>query len=244
LNYGFQVFIPNTLQFTFASPRMNLSLLQTLDHSHTIYVPELNETYHSRNGAIQEALHVYIQMGLMEAAQKKYSIQILEIGFGTGLNAWLTLLEAQRKNLHINYHTIEPFPLPETIINNLNYTKNASAEASAIFRQMHLSDWEQAVQITTEFSLLKIQNTLEDFIPSTKYDLIYFDAFGPEKQPVLWQPDVLTKLYLCLNNGGIWVTYASKGEVKRNLKQIGFDVQRLPGPPMKRHMLRAIKPHA
>ncbi|MFN6081501.1 MAG: hypothetical protein ACK44P_01815, partial [Bacteroidota bacterium] len=138
-----------------------LSLLQTLDHSHTIYVPELDETYHSRNGAIQEALHVYIQMGLMEAAQKKSSIQILEIGFGTGLNAWLTLLEAQSKNLQINYHAIEPFPLPETLINNLNYTQNASAEASAIFQQMHLANWEQAVQITPEFSLLKIKNTLE-----------------------------------------------------------------------------------
>lgn len=222
----------------------NLSLLQTRDHSHTIYVPELDETYHSRNGAIQESTYVYKQMGLEEAAKATNTLHILEIGFGTGLNAWLTLIASQNSNLNIHYHTLEPYPLPYELITGLNYTKQYPSEFAEAFSAIHEAPWESENTIYPSFILHKHQITLADFIPDKKYNLIYFDAFGPDKQPEMWQAANLTKLYLCLNNGGIWVTYAAKGEVKRNLKQIGFEVQRLPGPPMKRHMLRAIKPHA
>ncbi len=222
---------------------MHITVYKTKDQSDTLYVEELDETYHSRNGAVEESRYVFLKMGLAEVAQHLSHIRILEIGFGTGLNAMLTLDEAEKLNLQVEYDSIEAFPLPASIIEQLNYPNLFSADKQAAFMELHTAEWDKPVLFTTGFTLTKLYTRLEDFEPNRKYDLIYFDAFAPDKQPEMWHPDQFTKLYLCLNNGGILVTYSSKGEVKRSLKQIGFEVQRLPGPPFKRHMLRAIKPN-
>lgn len=220
----------------------DISVYRTKDESDTLYVADLDETYHSRNGAVEESKHVFLKMGLLEMALNKPAISILEIGFGTGLNAILTLMEAEQHQLQVDYNGLEAYPLPFNLVQQLNYANLLPANAHTLFTQMHQCEWNQTNELTNKFSLTKIATRLEAFEPVRKYDLIYFDAFAPDKQPELWTMEQFTKLYLCLNNGGILVTYSSKGEVKRTLKQIGFEVQRLPGPPFKRHMLRAIKP--
>ena len=204
-------------------------LLQTADGSWTIHIPEVEETYHSRHGAMQESMHVFIHQGLHHCSAEP--ISVLEVGLGTGLNVILTYLNTQKS---IDYHGIEPYPMDKKLVEELMAKSESYAQ---LYRYIHFSPSQEVISLGDHFTLKKHPIKLLDFETEKLFDIIYFDAFGPDKQPVLWQPDNLTKLYLCLNNGGIWVTYASKGEVKRNLKQIGFDVQRLPGPPMKRHML-------
>lgn len=211
----------------------------TADGSHTLFVPELNEHYHSVNGAIQESKHVYIEAGLKQI--QKNQISIFEVGFGTGLNALLTLQENERNEnkLQIHYTTIEAFPLSEIITKNLNYP-----DEKGILIDLHSAQWNALKQITPFFHLYKMEESLLNITFDSidkKFDLIYFDAFAPDKQPEMWTQNIFNKLYNQCNQNAIVVTYCAKGSVRRMLQYAGFFVERIPGPPGKREMLRATK---
>tara|TARA_B110000977_G_C11010421_1_gene467446 strand:+ start:520 stop:1191 length:672 start_codon:yes stop_codon:yes gene_type:complete len=215
-------------------------ILQTTDGSNTLYVPELDETYHSTNGALQESLHVFIKEGLQYLALK--STSILEIGFGTGLNALTTFAHAAVSDLKINYSTIEAFPLDWDSVAKLKYHELEGLHGHAIaFKEMHTSVWEEARLISPSFSLKKLNLKLQNIAFDNEFDVIYFDAFAPQVQPELWTEEVLALLYKALKSKGVLVTYCAKGSVKRALKSVGFQLQSIPGPPGKREMSRAIK---
>lgn len=214
----------------------------TEDGSHTLFVPELNEHYHSTHGAIQESMHVFIDAGLREC--KKSEINLLEIGFGTGLNAFLTLLEAEKTSKKIDYTTLELFPLPFSEVEKLNYAQLTAPLQKEMFEKIHSAEWEQWQQITLNFLLLKLKldfSNPQNCHPSRKFDVIYFDAFAPEKQPEMWTDPIFNALYSVSNPDAILTTYCAKGSVRRMLQTAGFTVERLPGPPGKREMLRARK---
>ncbi|MDT8412309.1 MAG: tRNA (5-methylaminomethyl-2-thiouridine)(34)-methyltransferase MnmD [Vicingaceae bacterium] len=219
-----------------------MELKKTADGSHTLFIPELNETYHSIHGAIQESQHVFIKNGLHYFGDKK-TIHILEIGFGTGLNALLTLLAIENSSQIVNYVSLEKFPLSNELIQQLNYPTQLKIDTAqtALFNQLHTCQWNTPTPISNNFDLLKIEEDLADFQTTTTFDLIYFDAFAPEKQAELWTDVIFSKIYSLLNTGGILVTYCAKGVVKRTLKSVGFQLETLPGPPGKREMIRAIK---
>lgn len=220
---------------------MKVSLLLTADGSHTLYDEELDETYHSRHGAVQESLHVFIRNGLEFAlARGLQEIKVLEIGFGTGLNAWLTLQVAMTKNVSIRYTSLEPFALTESLWSNLNYV---STERQEDFARLHQCEWNKPVHLHDQFELTKMNTSLQEAsLPASHFDVVYFDAFAPDKQPELWTYDMLAKTCNALDRSGVWVTYSAKGEVRRNLQQCGMVVDKLAGPPGKKHMLRAVKP--
>jgi tRNA U34 5-methylaminomethyl-2-thiouridine-forming methyltransferase MnmC len=222
---------------------MSLKIYSTLDHSNTLFNEEINETYHSRNGALEESNYVFIEKGLNHVLKsEKSNLNILEIGFGTGLNAILTLQHTQNEHeLIIQYDALETTPLPLDLITLLGYNTFLSTDNGVLFENMHSTKWNVQNSIINNFQLHKINTRLQDFIPAHQYDLIYFDAFAPDKQPDMWTIDIFAKLYLAMNKNGVLVTYSSKGEVKRNLRLVGFEVERLQGPPKKRHMLRATK---
>lgn len=228
---------------------MERKIIITSDGSHSIYIPEMNEHYHSIHGAIQESKHVFIEAGLKYVTQTSRELNILEIGFGTGLNALLTFLESQNSNLKINYTSIEAFPLSIEIIAELNYASQLdqhnnfeNPDPQSAFNKMHNAEWEKEIFITERFKFKKIRNTLQETILKTEeFDLIYFDAFGPPVQPEMWTEEVFSKIASSAKPGGILVTYCAKGEVKRTLKKCGFIIENLPGPPGKREMVRAMK---
>ncbi|HET8753029.1 MAG TPA: tRNA (5-methylaminomethyl-2-thiouridine)(34)-methyltransferase MnmD, partial [Salinimicrobium sp.] len=203
-----------------------------------------NEHYHSRHGAIQEANHVFIKMGL-EHVQKIAgitNISILEIGFGTGLNAFITFLEAEKRNLSIKYTGVEAFPVLEEEIKALNYVSFFTEKNSAeIFDLIHQSPWEVKNGISEDFFLTKQKRFFSEIDEKDEFQLIYFDAFGPQVQPELWTEEIFKKMHQALKIGGILVTYSAKGSVRRAMQAAGFFVERLPGPPGKREMLRATK---
>lgn len=214
----------------------------TADGSHTLFIPELNEHYHSVNGAIQESQHVFIEAGLRHT-QKDF-VHILEIGFGTGLNAFLTLLDSQYNVKRIHYTSIEAYPLSTTLIRQLNYPNGYSQQQQSLYYQLHEAGWNKRIDITPQFCLEKIQAdfTNFDFNQITEFvDLVYFDAFAPDKQPDMWKQEIFDKLYLISNDQGILVTYCAKGVIRRMMQQSGYKTERLPGPPGKREMLRAVK---
>lgn len=211
----------------------------TQDGSHSINVPELNETYHSSHGAVQESKHVFITNGLY-AALPENKLKILEIGFGTGLNAFLTILEAERLKINIVYHSIEKYPLANEIVSQLNYPKILRTGKEK-FAKIHTTTWSKSIRISEHFELKKIYNDFKTFETELSYNLIYFDAFAPSKQPNMWSVEVLNKCYNLLNSGGTFVTYSAKGQLKRDLKDIGFKVEVLQGPPGKWEMVRARK---
>lgn len=211
----------------------------TEDGSHTIFIPELNEHYHSTHGAIQEAIHVYINAGLRFS--DKNPINILEIGFGTGLNTYLTLVEAETNNRTIVYHTLERYPVEKEQLKVLNYPDQIDFNNKTLFNTLHEIEWNQETEITNNFSLKKINGDLKKIDFKDKFDLIYFDAFAPDIQDDLWTETIFKKLYNCLNSEAILITYCSKGIVKRALRASGFEVKRLAGPPGKHHILRATK---
>lgn len=214
-------------------------LIVTSDGSHTIYIPELNEHYHSTHGAIQESGHIFINAGLRSFGTS--NLDILEVGFGTGLNALLTVLEASAKGNSINYSTVEKYPLESEIVNSLNYGAILGNDSSTILTSLHAAPWNKKVRITDNFTIEKLKEDLTYMNIGGMYDLIYFDAFGPDKQPEMWTSEVFSKISAVTRPGGIFVTYSAKGEVKRNLRACGFEVTLLPGPPGKRQIIRAVK---
>ena len=214
-------------------------LIVTSDGSHTIFVPELNEHYHSLHGAAQESMLVFIKNGLRYCDANP--LNIFEVGFGTGLNALLTAISDSDKKRIIHYTSIEKYPLPENLIQTLNHWTFAGSEGKRIFDKIHNSKWGYTEKVTENFYLKKNKFDLVKETIEGKFDLIYFDAFGPDKQPEMWTRSVLKKISEITLKGGIFVTYSAKGEVKRLLRVNGFKVAMLPGPPGKREMIRAIK---
>ncbi len=210
------------------------------DGSHTLFRADLDETYHSIHGAIQESKHVFIHAGF-DRIEPKETISIFEMGFGTGLNALLTLQKATVNKQKIYYNTIEAFPLEEKIINELNYSDLLEQGNSDYFQKIHHCPWEAACEINDFFTIEKNHIEIENYILNKSFDLIYYDAFSPDKQESLWSVAIFEKLYKSLNTNGILVTYSAKGIVKRALRAAGFEVKRLQGPPGKHHMLLAIK---
>ncbi|HEY3389090.1 MAG TPA: tRNA (5-methylaminomethyl-2-thiouridine)(34)-methyltransferase MnmD [Prolixibacteraceae bacterium] len=213
-------------------------LVKTADGSDTLFVRELNEHYHSTFGAIQESMHIFIQAGLQKC--EKVSINLFEVGFGTGLNAYLTLLESIKTNQNILYITVEKYPLPSAIWTALNYKEIIPEGNPNLFRMIHEAMWNEKVKITDHFSILKLSSDLKDIdysaLPS--FDLIYFDAFSPEKQPELWENSVFFQLADHCEFMAKLVTYCAKGVVRRSLIAAGFTTERIPGPPGKREILR------
>ncbi|MSR89155.1 MAG: SAM-dependent methyltransferase [Candidatus Margulisbacteria bacterium] len=207
----------------------------TDDGSHSLHVPELNEHYHSTHGAIQESQHIYIENGLNYL--QKQTLNILEIGFGTGLNVLLTALHAGSKT--IRYTTLEPYPLPDEILSKLNYPNILNA--NNCFTQIHTCPWEIATEIQPHFFLKKHRISLQDYYPIEPIDLIYFDAFGPTAAPDLWTQEQFQKLYNTLNPGGVLITFSAKGTVRQALTNVGFTVTKRPGPTGKTHISRAEK---
>ncbi len=216
----------------------------TKDGSPTISIPEMNVTYHSIHGAIQESEHVFIKTGLLDSGIFDYIgvHQVLEIGFGTGLNALLTLIEADKHQNRIYYTAIEPLPLDKSVIAQLNYCEQLSLpHYQWLFEKMHQCGWEEMYEITGHFRLTKHKIPLQEFSTGESFSIIYFDAFAPNAQPELWTKEIFEKLYNLMTEGGILVTYCSKGDVQRAMKAAGFTIEKIPGPPGKREMIRAAK---
>lgn len=212
----------------------------TADGSTTIHIPEWDEQYHSKHGAIQEAKHVFIKNGLSLFSDQ--DVSILEIGFGTGLNCFITFLEGPKKNLNIDYVGVEAYPVVSEEVEKMNYVNQLDASKfSAVFNQIHQQEWEVKSNISPNFSLLKRKQFFKDINDENKFDLIYFDAFGARVQPELWTEEIFEKMYKSLKAGGVLVTYSAKGSVRRAMLTVGFLVEKLPGPPGKREMLRGTK---
>lgn len=228
---------------------MGNQLQITQDGSHTLLSEKYGVTYHSKYGAIQESMHVFIEAGMKNLLNNRNSeaavneLSILEIGFGTGLNVYLTLLEVMNhpSNLKVNYTSLETSPISQSEIDQLNYPTLLKQDDYESFNTLHACDWASFQQITPNFQLKKINQPLEVFETTEKFDLIFFDAFAPESQPELWEVPIFQKLFDCINENGVLTTYCAKGQVKRNMKAAGFKVEGIPGPPGKREMTRATK---
>ena len=217
-----------------------MKLEQTADGSYTLYVPELNEHYHSVKGALTESQHIFIDMGLKHSPVP--SPRILEIGLGTGLNCFLTLLTAAETQRNIHYTGIERFPLNIEVIQKLDYPSLINKGHEDDYYAIHEAPWGENVTLSPWFTLHKIEGDFTNYTFENGYDIIYFDAFAPEKQPEMWEQSLFNGLYNALNKGGILTTYCAKGVVRRMLQTAGFIVERLPGPPGgKREILRATK---
>ena len=221
---------------------MKREFLKTGDGSTTIHLPDWDEQYHSKHGAIAEANHVFIATGLHHYLKLNpcTEISILEIGFGTGLNALLTLLEAEILKVKINYTGVEAYPISSDEVKGLNYAEQLNVP-DAIFQQLHDVSWEELVAINSNFSLKKNQLFFDKISEKDVFQLIYFDAFGARVQPELWTEEIFQIMFEALKTNGVLVTYAAKGSVRRAMQAVGFVVERLPGPPGKREMLRATK---
>jgi tRNA U34 5-methylaminomethyl-2-thiouridine-forming methyltransferase MnmC len=215
------------------------ALMKSADGSHTLYVEALNEHYHSVHGAIQESLHVFIHACFNHSSVNP--VKIFEIGFGTGLNAILTFIETDKTDKIVVYHSIELYPIENQLADQLNYPEFLPDKYGKIFKQFHKLEWNKQHEIEKNFYLNKIQADLISYPLTEMYDIIYFDAFSPEKQPELWSESVFKKLFEHLNYGGILTTYSAKGLIKQRLRQVGFHVERLKGPPGKWQMIRATK---
>lgn len=218
---------------------MEREFIETEDGSTTLYVPQLNEHYHSVHGAIQESMHIFIKAGIEYYGHP--GLHILEAGFGTGLNAWLTLIHAHRQHLRITYHSFEKYPLSAEEAGQLNYKDHTTFENPALFNTLHQCKWDEPVEITPLFTLHKHLGDFHEVDFNETFDIVFFDAFNPDVQPHLWTEEIFRKFYKALKPEGILVTYCVKGIVKQALRAVGFTLKRLPGPPGKREMLRATK---
>ena len=220
---------------------MKRELILTADGSKTIYIPEMDENYHSTNGALQEAMHVFIQNGI-RTLNPTAEITVFEMGFGTGLNALLTLVDAVNSTRKINYIGIEAYPVELELIKEINYESLVNEQFTESFSSMHSLPWEQKHIIHPNFTFQKIHAKIQNYQTlNSSVDIIFFDAFGPKVQQEVWTIDVLKKMYDMLKPNGILVTYCAMGQMKRDLKSLGFKVEGLPGPPGKREMTRAVK---
>jgi tRNA U34 5-methylaminomethyl-2-thiouridine-forming methyltransferase MnmC len=216
---------------------MYSELFITEDGSHTLFVPTIDECYHSTHGAVQESQHIFINSGFKQC--DKSEIRVLEIGFGTGLNTFLTLMEAEKTGKKVYYTSLEKYPVEVEQALQLNYVENRFPDLKKEFELLHTSPWNAKVQITAFFLLQKIQADFTIFDLDEMYDVIYFDAFSPEKQPEMWSETLFEKIYSHCNSEAILTTYCSKGIVRRAMQAAGFLVDRLPGPPGKREILRS-----
>jgi len=217
-------------------------VFESRDGSSTVLSKEFGVTYHSKYGAIQESRHVFIKEGLHHRCRAKKELAILEVGFGTGLNALLTMLEANKLALKINYTALEPHPVAQDIVGQLNYCEKLNVNnGSCEFQQIHDAAWDAETTINERFSIVKFKKQVENLEFEKKFDIIYYDTFAPNVQPKLWEKEVMEKMFVALRPNGVLVTYCAKGVFKRTLKTIGFNVETLKGPPGKREMVRAIK---
>lgn len=214
------------------------TLIVTADGSHSLMMDDKEESYHSRHGALTESLHVFIETGLKYLPQKNVGeIRILEVGFGTGLNCLLTYRETKGK-VPVYYVALEPFPLKAEIYEKLNYPELIGEGYREILLKMHLVEAGEEVALSDRFILQKVKTGLKEFRTDKKFDLVYFDAFAPQHEPLLWTEEVFRHVYDLMNAGGILVTYCAKGDVRRAMKAAGFKVEKLVGPPGKREMTR------
>lgn len=230
---------------------MKREVIITSDGSSTIHLPDWDEQYHSKHGAIQEAYHVFIKYGLhhycnmkpfVESSKSNLEISILEIGFGTGLNAFITLLESEKFKHKIVYNGVEGYPISEEELKQLNYADQLNTNDSiSLFKRIHSIPWEEKQEISKVFTLIKHKKFFNDIDDIEKHHIIYFDAFGARVQPELWTETIFEKMYRALKPKGVLVTYSAKGSVRRAMLAVGFSVEKLPGPPGKREMLRATK---
>tara|TARA_B100001142_G_scaffold17428_1_gene16184 strand:+ start:1198 stop:1878 length:681 start_codon:yes stop_codon:yes gene_type:complete len=214
------------------------NIITTNDGSHSVYNSRIQESYHSKHGAIVEAEHVFIRNGLL--AEKNKKLNILEIGFGTGLNALLTSHHSKNKMIHVNYHAIELYPINKELYNTLNFTEMIGIDKAELLR-LHQSKWGKKNIIHKYFSLIKNKIDLRVYTTNIKFDIIFFDAFSPEKQPELWDIKIFKNMYSILKDDGFLITYCAKGVVKRTMQKAGFKITVLDGPPGKRQMTRANK---
>lgn len=219
---------------------MKREIILTHDGSTTIQIKDWDECYHSKFGAIQEAQHVFIKNGLSLFQNKPVSI--LEIGFGTGLNAFISFLESKKLGITVDYVGVEAFPISEEEIKNMNYVSKLDAEKErSVFEKMHHCAWEEKLRLDSEFSLTKRNQFFNEITDVEKFDLIYFDAFGYRVQPELWTLEIFQIMFKALKSDGVLVTYAARSVIKKNMIAAGFTVEKLPGPPGKREMFRAFK---
>lgn len=219
---------------------MRREIITTSDGSKTIHLPDWDESYHSKHGAVQEAYHVFIQNGLRLFENR--SLNILEIGFGTGLNAIITFIEAQKLNLQINYTGVEAYPVSFQEALDMNYLQSLNAEnLQSVFEKMHQLAPAKKHSLSDNFNIEKRAIFFDQINDVREFDLIYFDAFGYRVQPELWSTAMFQKMYAALKENGVLVTYAARGVVKRSMQEVGFTVEKLPGPPGKREMMRAFK---
>ncbi|MFK8045133.1 MAG: tRNA (5-methylaminomethyl-2-thiouridine)(34)-methyltransferase MnmD [Crocinitomicaceae bacterium] len=222
---------------------MKRIVVDTEDNSKTLLIDNTEVTYHSRHGAFTESTHIFLENGLKYFAGED-KITVFEMGFGTGLNAILSAVYAQKHNLIVTYHSIEKYPLS---IQEITAVKPSHAFANdeiiKYFDMAHDCEWESTTKMNSFFELFKTQNDIHHYkLQPLSYHIIFFDAFGPKFQPDLWYPNILEKMYNSLKSGGILITYCAQGQFKRDLKSVGFEVENLPGPPGKREITRAIKP--
>ncbi len=217
-------------------------IIDTQDGSHSILSEEFGVSYHSKYGAIQESMHVFIEAGLHPRMHETQQLDVLGIGFGTGLNALLTCIEADKQQVKIDYTAVEAYPLSLEIISQLNYTTELQLTSQDnFFDKIHDATWENRVAIHPYFSIEKNNMRFEEIDAENAFDVIFFDAFAPNSQPELWEAPMFQKMYKALRSNGILTTYCAKGVVKRTLKSVGFTIEALPGPPGKREMTRALK---
>lgn len=222
-----------------------LEIITTSDGSHSLLNTILNETYHSVHGAIQESAYVFIKNGLDYFIQlnNPRQISILEIGFGTGLNALMTLQSSLQADIPIHYTTLEVSPITSETARLLNYASLLNfLNADHYFLRLHEGPWGTEQTIEKNFYISKLKSKIQEieFYPSS-FDLIYFDAFAPSKQPEMWEMNVMQKIEVAMKPGAVFVTYCAKGQLKRDLKSLGLFVETLPGPPGKKEMVRATK---
>lgn len=221
---------------------MERKLLLTRDGSSTIEVVGSGDTYHSRHGAVQESRHVFLSAGLDQYRQShpdQQNICIFEVGFGTGLNALLTAQYAAQHSLHINYSSVEAYPLHPEEYNGLNH--GTELNDNSLFLQLHNAPWDTVVKVSPNFTITKLHTTLQDAPPVDSVDIVFFDAFAPGSQPELWTTDIFKKMHNLLVDGGLLVTYCSKVTVQKAMKSAGFSIKKLQGPPGKREIIRASK---
>ncbi len=241
INGCLPIFAPLT-NYEIGEAGMSLELIKTADGSHSLYNTELDEVYHSKNGALAESEHVFIRAGYEYICSRDTHVRLLEVGFGTGLNALLTALRSTTTGVPVRYLTIEPCPLNDDLLRQLNYCAFLPDNAGTLWKKIHASQWEMWIPVTEGFQLLKILAKIEDHpLPESQFNLVYFDAFAPGVQAELWETGIFQKLWQAMSTGGALVTYSAKGAVRRNLEKAGFAVERLPGPAGKREMIRAVK---